>query len=305
MWWFPFSCLKNFSQTPSQRKYQSENGECFDYRPAQIIGILPPGNYPPDQWEIIDCLQISDPLEWKKSKNRVFSIQKDGVILKHFECQFGFPRFDQAKRELLAALLAKDKQIRVLSTINPLKFARGDAPAPSSPDESKRPTPVSLRQWSQVFQSFTLRYHKLETSKSASSESSYEAIWQARTVDEKIALHHLERDGFVHAENSDLPALFELGLIKSKPKPRWFEEDGFEEYVLNAAQRDRLDTKEHVKGQVWKWPLAIVLIVLGMGLLLTQKELYNGVVLMLSLLPVLLPTLSELIRDPNNGGNAT
>ena len=53
----------------------------------------------------------------------------------------------------------------------------------------------------------------------------------------------LARDGFVHVENPDLQPLFALGLIKSKPAPRLFS-DGFEDYVLNAAQRDRLDTKE-------------------------------------------------------------
>ena len=200
--------------------------------------------------------------------------------------------------------MAKNKQIRVLSTINPLKLDHEDDPGLSSPDESKGPVPVSLQEWSQVFQSFTLHYASLDSRNAPVDEPYFAAIWEARTTDEKITLYHLARDGFVHVENPELHALFALGLIKPKPGLRLVD-DGFEKYVLNAAQRDGLDAKEHVKSQPWKRPLAIVLIVLGIGLLVTQKELYNVVVLMLTLLPVLPSMLSGLIGDQKKGGNAT
>ena len=253
--------------------------------------------------ENIDCRQISDPLEWWKITRQVLYTQKAEVTLDHFEYQFGVPRFDRAKYELFARLLAKGKQLHVLSTINPLKFAREDDPAPSSPDELKSPASVSLREWSQVFQSFALRYKPGTSldSESPHAEPHYEALWQARTIDEKITLHHLAQDGFVHAENQDLRHLLKLGLIKSRPDSCWMINDGFEEYVLNAAQRDRLGAKERVKRQglwhVWKWPLTIVFLVLVMGLLWTQQEFGNALVVMLSLLPVLLPTLSGLEED--------
>lgn len=268
-------------------------------------------NLPPDQWEGIDCLQINDWLDWWGLKRNGFSIQKDGVVLQHFEYQFGVPTFDRSKLNLLADLLAEGKQICVLSTINPLKLAHKDDPGSSSPDESKRPVPVSLQEWSQVFQAFTLRYSKQDKPETAldsrsvpANESYYEAIWQARTMDEKITLHHLAQDGVVHAENPDLPTLLDLGLIKSKPDPHWLDKN-FEEYVLNAAQRDRLDTKERVKSHAWKWPIAIVLVVLVLGLLSTQQEFHNAVVIVLSLLPVLLPTLSELFGGQQKDGNTT
>ncbi len=251
----------------------------------------------------IDCRQISKLLKWWMIKMSALCTKKTEVVLDHFEYQFGVPQFDRAKLELLAALLVKSKQICVRSTINPL-LDRKDDPESSSPARSKRPVPVSLQEWSQVFQTFTLRYSKQDEPETAldsrsvpANEPYYEAIWQARTMDEKITLHHLAQDGFVHAENPDLPHLFDLGLIKFNPDPRWLEDD-FEKYVLNAAQRDGLDASEREKRQsrwdVWKWPLAVVLIVLGMGLLLTQQEFKNVVVLMLSILPVLPSTLSEL-----------
>ena len=261
-------------------------------------------NLPSDKWEPVDCHLISDSLEWWKVKRQVLSTQKVGVTLEHFEYQFGMSQFDRTKLELLAALLVKDKQICVLSTLNPLKLDHEDALGAPSSDESKSPVPVSLQAWSQIFQSFTLHYASLDSRSVPVGAPYFAAIWQARTTDEKITLYHLARDGFVHAENPDLQPLFALGLIKSKPAPRLFSDD-FEDYVLNAAQREQLDTKKPVKSYAWKWPLAIVLIVLGMGLLLTQKELHNVVVLMLSLLPVLLPTLSELIEDQQADGKAT
>ena len=272
----------------------------------------------------IDCLQSGDLLESWNIKRRISSIQESIVILEHFECQFGVPQYDHAKLELLAALLAKGKRICVLSMINPLKLDREDDSEPSSPDESNQPAPVSLEEWIQVFQSFTVRYYKQDRQDkpnkedkpeiSADSRSAlavepyYAAIWQARTTDEKITLNHLARDGFVHAENPELHSLFELGLIKYKPNPH-FLDDGFEKYVLNAAQRDRLDAIERVKRQsqwqIWKWPLAIVFVVLVTGLLLTQQEFKNVVVLMLSLLPVLVPTLPELFGGLGKGDSGS
>ena len=270
----------------------------------------------------IDCLQIGELLQWWNIKRQVPSIQEDLVILEHFEYQFGVPQFDHAKLELLNALLVGGKQIRVLSAINPFAFDREDEPRSSSPDESKHPAPVSLQEWSQVFQSFTLRYYRQDRQNKPDREDQlampadsrsalaikpyYAAIWQARTLDEKITLHHLARDGFVHAENQDLRYLVDLGLITFNPNPRLLNDD-FEKYVLDAAQRDRLDAIERVKRrsrwQVLKWPLAIVFVVLVIGLLLTQQEFHNAVVLVLSLLPVLLPTFSELIEGPQKDDN--
>lgn len=302
------STNENSNQEKSKENSNQKEGNLLIIGLPESLESYRQENPPSDKRKRIDCHLISDPVEWWKIKRQVLYTKEAGVILDHFEYQFGVPEFDRAKLELLTALLAKGKQICVLSTIDPLKFASDDNLVPSSSDESKSPVPVSLRHWSQVFQSFNLHYHEPETSpdsKSASAdEPSYEAIWQARTTDDKITLYHLARDGFVHAENPDLPALFALGLIKPKPA-LCLVDDGFEDYVLNAAQRDRLDAKEPVKSHPWKWPLAIVLIVLGTGLLLTQKELNNVVVAILSLLPVLLPTLSELIGDSQKDGNAT
>ena len=301
-----------------ENSYQEKTKENSNKKEEKLLIIGSPEsldsyrqeNLPADQWEPIDCRQISDPLWWKV-EGQVLSTQKAGVILQHFEYQFGVPTFDRSKLNLLADLLAEGKQICVLSTINPLKLAHKDDPGSSSPDESKRPVPVSLQEWSQVFQAFTLRYSKQDKPETAldsrsvpANESYYEAIWQARTMDEKITLHHLAQDGVVHAENPDLPTLLDLGLIKSKPDPHWLDKN-FEEYVLNAAQRDRLDTKERVKSHAWKWPIAIVLVVLVLGLLSTQQEFHNAVVIVLSLLPVLLPTLSELFGGQQKDGNTT
>ena len=331
-----------------ENSYQEKTKENSNKKEEKLLIIGSPEsldsyrqeNLPADQWEPIDCRQISDPLWWKV-EGQVLSTQKAGVILQHFEYQFGVPTFDRSKLSLLAALLVRGKQIRVLSTINPLKLDREDGSGPSFPDETmhtvpkhpvpvslqewsqvfqtftlqKGPAPVSLREWSRVFQLFTLQYASLDP-KSTSTESdarpdlipTYEAIWQARTTDEKITLYHLARDGFVHVENSEMGSLFALGLIKFNPDSRWLEDD-FEKYVLNAAQRDELDASEREKRQgrwdVWKWPLAIVLIVLGMGLLLTQQEFKNVVVLMLSILPVLPSALSELFGSMGKAGKSS
>ena len=135
----------------------------------------------------------------------------------------------------------------------------------------------------------------------------YEAIWQRQTPSAQVTLYNLAKDGFVHAENPDLVTLSQDRLIKVQPAPGWLDDD-FEKHVLIAGKRDGLDTKQQKsqsQWQVWKVPLVVVFIVLALGLLLTQEEFSNVVVLMLSALPVLLPTLSELIGSPQTGGKAS
>ena len=138
---------------------------------------------------------------------------------------------------------------------------------------------------------------------------SYEHVWQALPPEQKITLYNLAKNGFAHAENPDLRVLSQRGLINAQPQPAvgWLHE-GFEDYVLRAAERDGLETqqrKSQSQWQVWKWPLVIIFVVVGLGLLLTQEEFSNAVVLMLSVLPVLLPTLSELTGSPETGGKAS
>ena len=135
---------------------------------------------------------------------------------------------------------------------------------------------------------------------------SYEHIWQAQSPDEQTTLYNLAKDGFVHAENPDLVVLSQRGLIKARPVPRLVNEN-FEKYVLRTVERDGLEPrqqKSQSQWQIWKWPLAIIFVVLALGLLLTQKEFSNAVALMLSVLPVLLPTLSGLTGSPQTGGKA-
>jgi len=79
-------------------------------------------HFPEDQWDTIYLHVIGDPQELSRVKQEAVQSTKPGIILDHFEYQFGVSSFDQGKRELLEGLLAKDKQLCVLSTINPFKF---------------------------------------------------------------------------------------------------------------------------------------------------------------------------------------
>ena len=140
---------------------------------------------------------------------------------------------------------------------------------------------------------------------------SHEDIWQKLPTEQKVTLYNLAKDGFVHAENPDLVTLSQPDrsqpeLIQFTPNP-CLRDRGFEEYVLNAIEGDDLETlqqKSQSQWQVLKWPLVIVFVVLGLGLLLTQEEFGNVVVIMLSLLPVFLPMLSELTGGSQKAGKA-
>lgn len=147
-------------QDPERTKHPLEK------RNFLILGLPGSGksdlahNFPTEQWKSIDLHLAGDTEKWKELKEQALKSGKPGIILDHFEYQFGVPKFDQPKRELLEALLANGKEICVLSTINPFKFQLDQDKTNGTSDEQKNSTAASFGIWSQAFQSFTLMYHE-------------------------------------------------------------------------------------------------------------------------------------------------
>ena len=125
----------------------------------------------------------------------------------------------------------------------------------------------------------------------------YYTLWRSCSLEEKMALYHIAKDGFVHAAQPELPILHQKGLIRFTPQVRVMNES-FSRYILLASYHDDLLTIERAQTpNTWsrlKWPL-----LLGVGLIVlfmfaTQQEFKNSLLALLSLLPVLLPAFPEL-----------
>ena len=125
----------------------------------------------------------------------------------------------------------------------------------------------------------------------------YQAIWSACTLEEKLALFFLAKDRFLHFRNPGLPLALQKGLVVWGPDLRLMNES-FRRFVLGAGPRENLLRYEKAGGaSLWtlvKWPLVLVLLVGITFLIGTQQEFRTSLVTLVSVLPVLLPAVSEL-----------
>ena len=125
----------------------------------------------------------------------------------------------------------------------------------------------------------------------------YYTLWKSCSIEEKMALFHIAKDGFVHAAHQELPMLHQKGLIRFTPQIQIMNES-FGRYILLAADREDLITLERTQSPN-TWSRLKLPLLLGVGLLIlfmfaTQQEFKNSLLALISLLPVILPAFPEL-----------
>lgn len=109
-------------------------------------------------------------------------------------------------------------------------------------------------------------------------EPSYRALWMSLSEDERLVLHHLARDGFVHANNRDAVAhLMRRGLIRRAPALELTDE-GFRSFVRHAEEPATIRKWERAEGiSVWGWlrhGIIAAVVVAGTIVFLTQPDSY-------------------------------
>ena len=129
------------------------------------------------------------------------------------------------------------------------------------------------------------------------SKPYYYTLWKSCSLEEKMALFHIAKDGFVHSAHQELPMLHQKGLIRFTPQIQIMNES-FNRYILLAADREDLITLERTQSPN-TWSRLKLPLLLGVGLLIlfmfaTQQEFKNSLLALLSLLPVILPAFPEL-----------
>ncbi len=139
----------------------------------------------------------------------------------------------------------------------------------------------------------------------------YQALWQSCSLSEKLALHHIAVDGYLHADNPDLTPLSQKGLIRLTPDLQLMN-DSFRQCVLQMGANFQLSQLEkQVRQDTWgqlKWPFLFIFGTVLLFFFFTQHEFKNSLITLISLLPILLPALPDLptlftgsrnIQDPS------
>ncbi len=129
------------------------------------------------------------------------------------------------------------------------------------------------------------------------AEKDYAKRWKSCSQTGKLALFHLAKNRFLHAENPELRRLLHKGLIALDPGLRLMNES-FRRFVLSASEKEHLAAWEYqgtrsAWSQVWR-PIGVGLVVIAVFLISTQEE-YQGIMLaFITILPAALAALSQV-----------
>jgi len=124
----------------------------------------------------------------------------------------------------------------------------------------------------------------------------YHAIWAICSPDEKLTLFHLAQDGLLSFKNPNIQRLMRRGLIVRDPSLRLMNES-FRRFVLSESHPDQVVAWKKGESSSWntlKGPLLMGLMGVALFIFITQREVFNSTVALLSAFAGMLPVLFRL-----------
>jgi hypothetical protein len=127
----------------------------------------------------------------------------------------------------------------------------------------------------------------------------YEALWRACTDNEKLTLSHLAKDRLLSPNDPDTDGLFMRGLIIRDPDVRLMNET-FRMFVIKRGQGKAMkDCEEQARGtsswEMFKVPFAVILTSIIIFLFITQRDLYNSALAIITALTAGMPSLFKIL----------
>ena len=136
--------------------------------------------------------------------------------------------------------------------------------------------------------------------------SYYKSIWALCSDYEKLTLSHLAEDGLLSPKDPDIDRLMEKGLIVPGPPVKLMNES-FRSFVLSIEDDDDLAYCKEKARKMSNWealkvPLSIGVASVIVFLFLTQRELYNSTLPVITAITAGVPTFFSLISVLHGGG---
>ena len=126
----------------------------------------------------------------------------------------------------------------------------------------------------------------------------YYALWETCSREEKLTLGHLATHRLVSSRNPSLRRLLRSGLVSREPFLRPMNET-FSRFVASQATEFNLKAwKSGEEGGIWddlKVPFAIILLVAGGFLFVSQRDLYNSTLAFVSAFAAAMPALFKVL----------
>ena len=118
------------------------------------------------------------------------------------------------------------------------------------------------------------------------AENYYRAVWSTCTRDERMTLFRVAKDGLVSRRDPDLRPLMQRGFLVRDPSLRLMDES-FRRFVLSVSAEEGVNTYRADVESHWerlKAPLLLVLLGVIAFLFVTQKELFDSTLTLVSAL---------------------
>jgi hypothetical protein len=126
----------------------------------------------------------------------------------------------------------------------------------------------------------------------------YYALWETCSKEEKLTLVHLSTHRLISSRNPSLRRLLRSGLVSREPFLRPMNET-FSRFVAAQATEFNLKAwKGEEEGSIWedlKVPFAIILLVAGGFLFVSQRDLYNSTLAFVSAFAAAMPALFKVL----------
>lgn len=134
----------------------------------------------------------------------------------------------------------------------------------------------------------------------------YKSIWALCSDYEKLSLSHLAHDGLLSPNDPDIDRLMDKGLIVAGPPVKLMNES-FRSFVLSIEDDDDLAPCKEKARKMSNWealkiPLSIGVASVIVFLFLTQRELYNSTLPVITAITAGVPTFFSLISVLHGGG---
>lgn len=123
----------------------------------------------------------------------------------------------------------------------------------------------------------------------------YGSVWEEMEKEEKIALFHLARNGFIVGNHPSLFRLITKGWVTCSPQLQ-FVNESFRLFVLSKKDQ-MIELQRELASGIWDrlvWPLGFVMIFILAGLMYTQQELLTSATAFVGVLAGLVPVVSKI-----------
>jgi len=174
-----------------------------------------------------------------------------------------------------------------------------DDPNPNAPALDKSRNSMSSDNCMSLYELKKLNAERIYSQVQDRCNAYYYALWDTCSREEKLTLVHLAKHRLISSQNPSLQRLLRSGLVSREPFLRPMNET-FSRFV--SAQATEFNLKAWKKGVeeggIWedlKVPFAIVLLVAGGFLFVSQRDLYNSTLAFVSAFAAAMPALFKVL----------